>query len=305
MPELVKGWDAPVVTATADAQGVVNAPGHCAATLAACLDNFRKLGDWNEGDVAITTDVYHGSSHPTELTAATPVMQAGRITGWKLARTQLPDLGGWELGCYSPRAMDIWAEAARIVPAKAFLKGQPRREVLELLELNSRTPKGNRAIVTALCRKLISGQFQAGTGVEATHTQDRDGEAVLRAPGVDPLTIKVRVRKAGERVSVSFPDLPPPSAAPLNATRAMTLDALSSVLGVSYRLIEVDLADETLVTATRRRPVAWARALLGEALSNALGGKKPFHNRDPHFDPQTGRLNAARAQYIQTWERGL
>src|SRR3954465_3087049 len=104
MAELVKGWDAPVISATADAGGIVSAPdGDCAATLAACLDSLRKLGDWNEGDVAITSDVYHGSSHPLELTAATPVMQAGRIGGWKLARTQLPDLGGWDLGSYSPR----------------------------------------------------------------------------------------------------------------------------------------------------------------------------------------------------------
>jgi len=302
MPELVTGWDAPVITASADAQGLVSAP-CCAATLAACLDNFRKLADWSEGDVAITTDVYHGSSHPTELTAATPVMQAGRIAGWKLARTQLPDLGGWELGSYTPRAMDIWAEAARIVPAKAFLKGQPRREVLELLELNSRTPKGNRAIVTALCRSLISARFQKGTGDDASDAKDRDGEAVVRAPGVEPLTLKVRVRKAGERVRVSFPELPAPSEAPLNATRAMTLDAVSAALRVSHRQIELDLPDETLFTATRRRPVAWARVLVGEALSKALGA--PFQSRDPHFDPQTGRLKAARAQYIQTWERGL
>lgn len=302
MPELVKGWDAPVITATADSQGVVSAAADCAATLAACLDNFRKLGDWNEGDVAITTDVYHGSSHPSEVTAATPVMQAGRIAGWKLARTHLPDLGGWDLGAYSPRAMDIWAEAARIVPAKAFLKGQPRREVLELLELNSRTPKANRAIVTALGRKLLSESF-AATAHAGTQPKDRDGEAVLRAPGVEPLTLNVRVRKAGERVRVSFPELPPPSLAPLNATRAMTLDAISAALGVSYRLIDVDLADGTLLTATRRSPVAWARALVGEALSKALGS--PFRSRDPHFDPQTGKLTAARAQYIQTWERGL
>lgn len=302
MPELVKGWDAPVITATADAQGLVNAPVDCAATLAACLDNFRKLGDWNEGDVAITTDVYHGSSHPTELTAATPVMQAGRIAGWKLARTHLPDLGGWELGSYTPRAMDIWAEAARIVPAKAFLKGQPRREVLELLELNSRTPKGNRAIVTALCRKLLCESL-ACANMASGQATDREGEAVLRAPGVEPLTLKVRVRKTGDRFKVSFPDLPGPSEAPLNATRAMTMDAVSSALGVPHRHIDLDLADETLLTAMRRRPVAWARALVGEALSKALGA--PFQSRDPHFDPQTGRLKAARAQYIQTWERGL
>ena len=323
MPDLPKGWDAPVIAAAADAEGRIlwTSHAHCAATLAASLESLRALPDWSAGDVGITNDVYHGSSHPTEISAATPLMAGSGIIGWTLLRTDVPDIGGWELGSYTPRALDIWSEGGRIVPAKAFLKGQPRREVLELLELNSRTPRLNRTIVTALCRAAIARPKPAALPAKEeipSIAGSREGSASLRSPDAEPLTLKVQIRQAGARLKVSFPDLPAPAQSPLNATRAITLDAIASGIAAAlridgtglHRLIDLELADDTLLSAARRKPAGWARAMTGAALFQAVGDALGAHNapppeRDPHLDRATGRLDPARAQFVQTLERGL
>src|SRR5690606_15484007 len=59
-------------------------------------------------------------------------------------------LGGWMIGGYSPQAVDRWAEAARFVPAKVLLAGKERRELLDLLQLNSRTPKATKRLALAI-----------------------------------------------------------------------------------------------------------------------------------------------------------
>ncbi len=318
MADLVKGWDAPVISAAADAEGRIVATSYApaAASLAACLDSLRALPEWSAGDVAITNDVYYGSSHPTEITAAAPVIQGGRIIGWTLLRTDLPDIGGWELGSYSPQALDIWSEGARIVPAKAFLKGKPRREVLELLELNSRTPRLNRAIATALCGAALATPAAAPAAAEPAVTVPQlEGEASFAT-----LTLRVQIRQQGRRLAVSFPGLPPPAQTPWNATRAITTDAVAGALGAALRLnardaaavhrsIDLDLPEDTLLSSVRRRPAGWARAMTGGAIFQAIcgalgrqGEKRP--DRDPHFDAVSGRLLPARADYIRNLERG-
>jgi N-methylhydantoinase B/oxoprolinase/acetone carboxylase alpha subunit len=339
--ELPAQWDARFVAAAACADGRIAAASDsgCTASLAACLQALRTaVPDCRPGDVLITNDVYSGSTHPTELTAATPLAHGGGVAGWAMARIELPDLGGWDLGGYSPRALDIWSEAARIVPAIVFRGGKPRREVLDMLQLNSRTPRLNLACVGSLSHALLGMASALAPAAAALpsladaaeeraraalgRVEQGQGKAMLSAPGVDPLAISVRFLPGAQRLSVSFPGLPEASQSPLNATRAMTLDALASAIAATlridpqaavalHRLIDLQLAEDRLLSAARRRPAGWARALTAHAVfqaaCDALGasGEAGWASRDPHFDAASGRIAAARRKFIEALEQGM
>ena len=330
-------WDARIAAAAACEDGRIAAATEAvsAGSFAACLRALQSAaGECGAGDVVITNDVYHGSNHPTEVTAATPIVEGGRVRGWAMLRTELADIGGWELGAYSPRALDIWSEGARIVPAKVFRNGAPRREVLDMLQLNSRTPRLNLACVTSLARTALSlagslAPLASTLGALADQSEQRAASALARVergegkaevPQAGPL--RLRITPHGARLSISFPELPAASAAPLNATRAMTLDSI--VAGITatlrvdpaaavalHRLIDLEVAEDRLLSAARRRPAGWARAITGRAVfqatCDALGasGDAGWPARDPHFDPVSGRLSEARRSTIETLERGM
>lgn len=334
-------WDAPLFAAAACADGRIAAASDpvFAGSLAECLRALRAaFPEWRAGDVAITNDVYHGSTHPTEVTAAAPVMEGGRPVAWALVRTDIADIGGWDLGAYSPRALDIWSEGARIVPAKAFREGRPRREVLELLQLNSRTPRLNLACVSALGAAALAlvralAPMVSGLPALADAADERarasvgrvergEGRSTLRAPGAKALSLQVRIVPKRSRLAVSFPGLPPAAQVPLNATRAITLDSIVAGIGARlriepqaaaalHRLVDLELADDSLLSAVRRCPAGWARALTGralyqaacDALGAAAGATPP--ERDPHFDAASGRLAQERRAYIESIERGM
>jgi N-methylhydantoinase B len=334
-------WDARLAAAAGAADGrlAASTDASCAGSLAHCLKALRdQVGEYGAGDVLVTNDVYHGSTHPTEITAAAPLVRGGCTVAWAVLRSDLPDIGGWEMGGYSPRSLDIWSDGARIVPARAFRAGAPRREVLDMLQLNSRTPRLNLACVTALGRAALgladtlSGMASALSALADSadararavlvRVERGQGKAPLRAPGTPELTIGVKLEPRGGRLAVSFPGLPAASTVPLNATPAMTLDWISAAVAATlriespaavalHRLVDLELAPERLLSASRRRPAGWARALTGAAVfraaCDALGasGGEPRASADPHFDAAAGRLAAARCAAIEAIERGL
>src|SRR5262245_35947710 len=114
--------------------------------------------DWNAGDVALTNDVYSGASHATEFAALAPLFRPdGDLQGWLGIRALFPDVGGWDLGSYSLRALDIWSEGVRIVPVKLARQGVARREIIQILRLNSRTPH----LTEACARSLLAAAAEA------------------------------------------------------------------------------------------------------------------------------------------------
>jgi N-methylhydantoinase B/oxoprolinase/acetone carboxylase alpha subunit len=96
---------------------------------------------------------------------------------WVVLRAFIPDLGGWELGGYSPQALDRWAEGARIEAVKVAAAGKYRREVTETIALNSRTPR-----LTLRCiRALVDAARSLGEGVKKEFATGGDTAAQANA----------------------------------------------------------------------------------------------------------------------------
>jgi N-methylhydantoinase B/oxoprolinase/acetone carboxylase alpha subunit len=124
---------------------------------------------WRTGDVAITNDADAGAANACEMIVVAPIFAAGTApAAWALARARVPDFGGWELGGYSPQAVDRWAEGARIEPAKLVVGGAWRREVGDMLRLNSRTPTLTLRIAMILTEtaRSIAASWHAAQGIE-------------------------------------------------------------------------------------------------------------------------------------------
>jgi hypothetical protein len=134
----------PVHAGLFDAKGdalLVSAVGLLPSTSGALAAVRNFFGErWDAGDVALTNDMDAGAINACEFIAVAPVHSGSGVVGWSVVRGRVPDLGGWEPGGYSPQAVDRWAEGARIEPVKLIASGAYRREITDLLQLNSRTP---------------------------------------------------------------------------------------------------------------------------------------------------------------------
>ena len=96
-----------------------------------------------------------GAVNACEIIAVAPVHSSDGLVGWSVVRGRVPDFGGWEPGGYSPQAVDRWAEGARIEPVKLIANGNYRREVTDLLRLNSRTPATTLRNIQQLAKAAV------------------------------------------------------------------------------------------------------------------------------------------------------
>lgn len=333
-------WDGAVFGALAGGgRRVLVASDPCSsASLGQTLRSISDFFDaWQPGDVALTNDVQCGSTHPSEFTAVAPLFSgAGEPAGWTLLRADCPDIGGWALGSVSPRALDIWSEGARIVPARLVAAGRVRREVTDMLSLNSRTPKligawtmalvtGVQALADALPKALAVSAAVAADARNRTANAlarisgEHHGIGAVPIPGGGTLALQVQVRRHGERLQVSFPDSPQSSVQPLNASRAIVADCVARAVAAALTLdvraavalpefIELAIAEGSLLAASWRLPAGWARAVTGRAVylavCNALDtdASRGWLERDPYLDAATGGLDRKRSAHIASLE---
>ena len=292
-------WDcaANAAIATGDGQIFAASDPSRSTSLAATLRAIRAFfgADWSAGDIALTNDVFTGCSHPTEFTAVCPIyfgssgQNDGQIRGWFVLRTNLGDVGGWELGGYTLRALDIWAEGVRIVPVKLMSKGRLRREIVEILRLNSRTPHLNSACATALVvaadtalrhddvglidRKgaalFATANDRAITRIRNMPTGRSAATATVAAPSGSDITIRAELEVKGNSLLVSFPGALPRREQPVNATSYMVADAVTRAVSAHMELDQVetiglasncvvDIPEDSLLSATHTAPVSHA-----------------------------------------------
>jgi N-methylhydantoinase B/oxoprolinase/acetone carboxylase alpha subunit len=175
-------WRSAPQAAIFDARGEALALTSVAAvsSLTASLATLRNFfGEkWEPGDAAITNDAEAGAANACEMTVAAPIwVDRAAPPMWVVLRAFIPDLGGWELGGYSPQALDRWAEGARIEAVKVAAAGKYRREVTETIALNSRTPR-----LTLCCiRALVDAARSLGEGVEKEFPTGGDATAQSNA----------------------------------------------------------------------------------------------------------------------------
>lgn len=87
------------------------------------------------GDVLITNDPWMGTGHLFDVNVVRPVFRDGRIVGYTLSITHLPDIGGRG---FSATASQFYEEGLRLPVCKLVREGKINEELLEFIEANVR-----------------------------------------------------------------------------------------------------------------------------------------------------------------------
>ena len=185
-------------------------------------------------DVYLLSDPYvAGGNHLPDWVIARPVYVDGRLVAFACNRAHQSDIGGGAAGTYNSSATEIFHEGIRLPPLRLVDAGQLRKDLWQLLMINSRTPHyldgdlramlGSTRIGAEMIAERISTLgIEAGTayleGIMA-HADQRFRTAVAALPdgtyhgedGYDDdcfepmeLPIKVAITIAGDQISVDF-----------------------------------------------------------------------------------------------------
>ena len=98
-------------------------------------------GEIYPGDSFILNDPYLGGTHLPDITIITPIFFKDVLAGYSVSRAHHNDIGGMAPGSMPGNATEIFQEGLRIPPVKLVSKGEVSKDILNLIMINSRTPK--------------------------------------------------------------------------------------------------------------------------------------------------------------------
>ncbi len=246
--------DLSVVVLDADgnsvAQGSYSVPsftGTAAPTLRHMLAKFPPES-LEPGDVIATNDAWMGTGHLFDINVMRPVFRNGRIIGYTMSITHLPDIGGLGFGA---AATEIYHEGLRLPVCKLVRAGRLDEPMFEVIRSNVRVPEQvfGDLMANVTCnevggRQLLEfmdeyGLEDLGSLSQAIRSQSErairerlaalpDGvyEGAIEIEGIDDsLRLACRADIAGRGIRLDFSGSSPPVKrginVPLCYTRAM------------------------------------------------------------------------------------
>lgn len=108
-------------------------------TVKSVITSFE--GEINHGDSFILNDPYLGGTHLPDITIVTPLFYQKELVGYSVSRAHHNDIGGMTPGSMPGNATEIFQEGLRIPPVKIVRKGVVNKDIINLIMVNSRTPK--------------------------------------------------------------------------------------------------------------------------------------------------------------------
>ncbi len=89
------------------------------------------------GDILLTNDAYTTGSHLNHMTFSVPIFHGGELVAWSSCMAHWPDIGGTLDGVTT----DIYSEGLQMPIVKAYRKGVPNDEIMEIIRMNVRLPE--------------------------------------------------------------------------------------------------------------------------------------------------------------------
>ncbi|HMJ96639.1 MAG TPA: hydantoinase B/oxoprolinase family protein [Thermoleophilaceae bacterium] len=215
------------------------------------------------GDGIVLNDPYMGNGHLPDIFCFAPVYSDDELVGYAGSCAHHMDVGGAAPGSQATVGIfDMHQEGIRITPVRAFVGGDPVREVLELVTANVRKPDDTagdlRAQMTTCligARRLVELYDEYGEAViegcmdeliARTETGAREAVSAIPdgryefedylddwGPDTDPVRIAVAVDVSGDEITVDFTGTGPAVRAalncPYNFTYAYSLFAVKAL----------------------------------------------------------------------------
>lgn len=263
------------------------------------------------GDVFLMNDPYvAGGNHLPDWVVATPVFVGGRLVAYACDRAHQSDIGGGAPGTYNGEATEIFHEGIRLPPLRIVEKGDVRRDVWQMLLLNSRTPElldGDLQAMIGATR--VGGQrievLGAELGIQAItdifdavldHADARFRQIVAALPDgryegeeysdndcfdAGRFAIRVAVTIAGDSMTVDFTGTDPQMRgfknSPLANSHSLTYVGLASFLGGdipinegTFRAARLILPPGSLVNPKAPAPQTMSTMYMGHEIVHAI-----------------------------------
>jgi N-methylhydantoinase B len=122
------------------AQSLTGTPGHINA-MATGVKHFLEAypaETLNPEDVLLTNDPWQTAGQINDMTVLSPVFKGEKVVGYFASTCHSPDVGGRIL---SAEAREVYEEGLRIPITKLFDRGNPNRELIQIIRANVRTPE--------------------------------------------------------------------------------------------------------------------------------------------------------------------
>ena len=255
---------------------------------------LRKEVELYEGDIVIVNYPYISGTHLNDVLTIAPLFLRDELIAYTASKAHYVDIGGKVPGSLASDSTELHEEGLIIPPIKVVDAGELRRDILNLILRNVRSPeviKGDLMAQIAACdvggKRVRELALKYGVDVlkEAFKEIIDYSEALTRASllklpdfnvkaqdyledvaGGDAV-INVKVFKEGDTVRIDFTDSSPQVPAPVNAPLGVTLAAATfTIKSVTdpelpinegfYRRVLVNAPEGSIVNATYPAPVA-------------------------------------------------
>ena len=201
-------------------------------TVKAKLKHFGSEGI-HPGDVLVTNDAYVTGSHLNHVTFSSPIFHGGRLVGFAACMAHWADIGGTLDGITT----DIYSEGLQIPFLKAWRRGVPNEDLLDIIRMNVRLPEralgdlkaqiaavrtgekrfielmdkyGHNAVLGAIQSIFDQSEQAARAAVRHIPNGTYEAESYMDDDGVNlgqPIPIKVRVIVYDEEITVDLSEV--------------------------------------------------------------------------------------------------
>jgi N-methylhydantoinase B len=226
--------------------------GAMAFAVRAVIAKVRDEGGLEPGDTFAFNDPYAGGTHLNDMRLVRPVFRQGRLFCWLASAGHWLDVGGNVPGNYNPRATETLQEGFRLPVVKLIRAGSMDRDLLAVMQANTRTPDSNwgdlngqlnaldlgerrlHALLDADGEAVVRAAFDALARRAATLMEERiaalpDGaygfEDFLDNDGIEdaPIRLALTLHVRGAELTLDFAGSAPACQGPLNISRATTI----------------------------------------------------------------------------------
>ncbi|MDK4715454.1 hydantoinase B/oxoprolinase family protein [Rhizobium sp. CNPSo 4039] len=253
--------------------------------------------DLEDGDILLTNDPYSGGTHACDFAIVKPIFFGGRILAYAINVAHYLDVGGSVPGSLAPNATSVFQEGLRLPGVKVVRSDRFSGEVLRIIRENVRLPEvaigdltaqvatvrvaarrmaelahkyGTDVIEAAFNHLLSVSEKQARAAIAALPDGTYEAEDIIDGDGVttDPISVKVAVTIAGDRLTADFTGCPPAVAGPINCAAGALQSAVRTIFKALvapqapsnegwFRPLSVVAPKGSVFTAEKPSPTGW------------------------------------------------
>jgi N-methylhydantoinase B len=112
------------------------------------------LQKMDPGDILLTNDAYTTGSHLNHMTFTVPIFHDGKVVAFSSCMAHWPDIGGTLSGVTT----DIYSEGLQMPIVKAYRKGEPNEEIMDIIRMNVRVPDNAMGDLRAQIAAVRTGE---------------------------------------------------------------------------------------------------------------------------------------------------